>query len=60
MSKNEKEKSDVVVCSHCGRPLAEMRGASSVEARCPDCWRTTRYYDHRMIEKKSQDVVLDR
>lgn len=61
MSKDEKEKSNVVLCSHCGRPLAEIRGnyEARLESHCPDCQRTTRYYG-KSLDNKPLDVVLNR
>lgn len=57
---DQKQQPETVKCSYCGRPLADLRGASRLELRCPDCCRTTRYYDRKSLDKEPQSVVYNR
>jgi phage FluMu protein Com len=57
MSDNQNK---TIRCQRCGKVLAEMRGAYSIEVRCPDCWRVTRERDRKAVDIKPQPVVCNR
>jgi len=57
---SDENQNKTIRCQRCGKVLAEMRGAYSIEVRCPDCWRVTRERDRKTVDIKPQPVVCNR